>query len=331
MTTTRVWNPVRNHPGGFLTGLSENMVKMEEQRSDWLTDIRSGTELLIASDYAGDRHAYQSLSFLLLSLPGNEKWDSARADFRRKWLTDSRRIEYKGLKKNSHELEALPAFLDAADSIHGVSITFLLNKNIQSVIADNARAYLKNCLSEFSGWKIEPFEKLFRITHFIAFLIAGLSRPSQNVWWLTDEDEIAANQQRFETATRFLAGVSKGFLTHHLGSLHCRTDACDDGTGDAKDLTSIPDLVAGALAEAWNKSAQDKTLPAGGQSSRLSPNVAPKALKILHWLSQKNKCLKKLVCVVNPRSDPSDQVMDCYWPEFQPVSGQQFKRDESGK
>jgi len=293
------------------------MVKMEKQRLDWLTDVRSGTELLIASDYAGDRHAYQSLSFLLLSLPGNEKWDSNRAGFRRKWLTDGRRIAYNGLKKNySHEWEALPAFLDAADSIDGISITFLLNKNIQSVIADNARKNLKDCLPEFSGWKPEPFEKLFRITHFIGFLIAGLSRPDQNIWWLTDEDEIAVNQQRFETATRFLAGVSEGFLKHRLGSLHCRTDACDDGSGNAKDLTSIPDLVAGALAEAWNQSAQDKTLPAEGQTSRLSPNIAPKALKILNWLSQKDSRLRKLVCVINSSSDPSDPILDCYWPEF---------------
>jgi len=278
---------------------------MEERHPGWLADVRSGTELVIASDYAGDKQAYQSLSFLLLSLPGNEKWDSARADFRSKWLTDGRGIAYKGLDPNSFELDALPAFLNAADSIDGISITFLLNKNIRSVIANDERTYLKNCLQEnclqdFTGWKDKPFEKLFRVAQFVGFLVAGLSRVGQNIWWLTDEDEIVANEQRLQAAMKFLAGASTRFVTHCLGSLRCMTDACDGGTGFAKDLTSIPDLVAGALAEAWNKSAHDGTLPKSGQSSMLSPNVAPKALRILSWLSQKDTSLKKLVCVVKP-------------------------------
>jgi len=107
----------------------------------------------------------------------------------------------------------------------------------------------------------QTFEKLFRVAQFVGFLVAGLSRVGQNIWWLTDEDEIVANEQRLQAAMKFLAGASTRFVTHCLGSLRCMTDACDGGTGFAKDLTSIPDLVAGALAEAWNKSAHDGTLP----------------------------------------------------------------------
>ena len=316
MITEPVWRPVKSHPLGFLTGLSENFEKMEKRNPFWLANVRHGSELFIASDYSGQKHAYQSLSFVFLAVPGNELWDSARADFRKRWLPDGREIKYSALNENSFQLRALPAFLAAADSIRGLSITFLLDRKIKSVVADHEIARLKDSSPEFAGWEIEPFEKLFRVICLLGFLVSGLSRAGQNIWWVTDQDEIVANNDRLKVVTRCFAAITSGYLTHQLGSLRCGTNELDERTGITRDLTSIADLVAGALAEAWHVGSKEKSLPSRGQASRLSKQVVPKAQQILRWLCDKDQPLKRLVCVLEARTGSTDQVLDVFWPEF---------------
>src|SRR6266581_1903156 len=131
-----IWAPVRTHPLGLFSGLSESLRAMEEKNCGLLTNLRLGTEIVVTSDYAGDHMLYQSLSFLFLSLPGNEKWDQRRAEVRATFLPDSREMNYKDLDHDAIRRNALRPFLNAADEIHGLSISFLINGEIGTCIVD---------------------------------------------------------------------------------------------------------------------------------------------------------------------------------------------------
>src|SRR5438309_1964377 len=92
-----IWNLVKVHPLGFWTGLSEAVEQLEKREPGLIPNLRSGSEIVVASDYAGEKLAYRAISFLLLNVPGNEEWDRRRKLFRSEHLPDGREISYKGL------------------------------------------------------------------------------------------------------------------------------------------------------------------------------------------------------------------------------------------
>jgi hypothetical protein len=87
---------------------------------------------------------------------------------------------------------------------------------------------------------------MLRVVHIVSFFLAGLSRAHQNVIWITDEDEIAANDNRMRELTNLFGNISSHYLPHSMGHFRCGTMKSDDGSRQLEDLASIPDLVAGA-------------------------------------------------------------------------------------
>src|ERR1039457_1632510 len=79
--------------------------------------------------------------------------------------------------------------------------------------------------------------------------IAGLSQKNQDVFWFSDEDEIAANPQRLTLLTKMWANVISNYPVHSLRHLKCGTTRSDDGSNEIEDFAAIPDLVAGALSD----------------------------------------------------------------------------------
>jgi len=310
------WHPVKTHPHGYWTGLSESIELRERNNPGLLPNLRHGSELVIASDYAGAGLAYQAISFIMLSVPGNDEWDKHRTHFRRQHLPDEREISYKRLRPTNHTAKALLPFLDAADCITGLLITFLLSRSIGNMISKYQRAEIQKTLPEFAGWKTHAYEMLFTVASLLGLLVAGLSAPDQNIWWLTDRDEIVANNQRILMTTRVFGAICKGFLSHNLGALRCGTEVFDQGTGHVKDLVSLTDLSSSALAEVWHWNAKDGVLPTGLQFVSSSEKIPPKARVIVGWLARKDKPLKKLVCVFDPATDRTGRHLNYYWPGF---------------
>jgi hypothetical protein len=56
-----------------------------------------------------------------------------------------------------------------------------------------------------AGWKRGVQERLLRVLHLSGFLLSGLSTPGQNVLWVIDEDEIAANVDQLTRLTKLLS------------------------------------------------------------------------------------------------------------------------------
>ena len=167
------------HPFGLWNGLSESLVEMERKNPELLPDVRAGGEIVVASDYSGqNKGAYQALSFVFLHLPGNEDWERRRIEFRSRYLPVDEQMSYKDLAPGHQKDRALFPFLEAADTIKGLCITFLMSRTVKSVFVGEDAAYLQAALARFADWKPKPFEKLCRVTSLIGFMLAGLTLNS---------------------------------------------------------------------------------------------------------------------------------------------------------
>ena len=89
--------------------------------------------------------------------------------------------------------KALIPFLDASDELSGVLTTFAFRKSIKDLYTDKELfKLLQNTWDFKSKWKQKSFENMVRVAHLVGLLIGGLSRPNQNIYWISDEDKLFA-------------------------------------------------------------------------------------------------------------------------------------------
>ena len=132
-------------------------------------------------------------------------------------------------------------FLDSVNSLHGLLITFVIHKAVGSLFSGKSRLEVK-------GLDYQPLqllssgvaEKMLRVTHLLGMVIAGISAPGQDVLWITDNDEIAANAERVKHLTEVLARASSHCLTHSLRHVRVGTTKLDKGDLSLEDLMLFP-------------------------------------------------------------------------------------------
>ncbi len=239
------WSPV-SPDVGILSHVSDGLARLDLARPTFLPDLRQAPDLLAVSDYSGEHPGarYDVLSCLVADPGSLAEWDLARQQVRTKWLGDGRRVAFKSLGDRNRR-RALPTFLDAAERLRGVVLTVAVDKRVGPLFVrpDVPRAPI--C----ARWKDAILEKVLRSTHLVSLMLAGLSRPAQNVLWITDEDAIAATHSHLRDLTTALAYVSSGYLRHDLGHLRCSTTSIqNDPSRLVEDLASIADLAAGTYA-----------------------------------------------------------------------------------
>lgn len=145
-------------------------------------------------------------------------WEKARRSVRSRWLADGRGVSYKTLRDRQQEQALLP-LLEAADSIPGLLLTVLVDRDIENLFRLTEEERTEENLGIFVGWPRGSLEKLLRVVHLLSLLVAGLSRPEQNLVWITDEDEIAANESRLHELVTAFSNVASHYLPHTLGHL----------------------------------------------------------------------------------------------------------------
>lgn len=298
-----IWKPLDDPSFGLMYTFSQSIRNQENNDPNLLPDLRKGSTILVVSDYSGkhDTAFYQSLSFLFADTERCTVWEEERHRFRQRFLTDGRRMAFKNLNDKERK-KALPYFLAAADSIPGLSTTVLIDKRIKSLFSESGEIDRSQPeLGPYAHWRKTPFEKMLRIVHFISFFVAGLSRQNQDILWITDEDEIAANELRLRELTKIWGIVISNYLQHNLRHLRCGTTKSDDGSRQLEDLASIPDLIAGTLTEVLTAQQNEGLMP-----TRISLIVPPtrslssKAAEIMSWFANSSQPLKRLVYLIEP-------------------------------
>lgn len=286
--------------------LDEGMARLASRSPSALPNLRSSATLLVTSDYSGEHAAatYQVLSVLVASLEGVVgPWDASRRALRAAMIPDRRRMSFKDMRDGVRR-RALRPFLEAAGVLPGLSFTMAIHRNVGTLFEGSAPLDLNSpAFAEFRSWTPGALEKAFRVVHLVSFLLGGLTSPGQNVLWYSDEDAIAANPERLGQLTNLTAWISSSmYLPHCLGHLRCGTTKSDDGTLLLEDTVSIPDAVAGAVAEQFQIFADEQEfqerfskvfwMSRGGLSTKTSD--------ISWWLATTAHELKRVVCRVDP-------------------------------
>ena len=270
-----------------------------------LPDIRRGSTIVVGSDYSGQHatSAYESLAFVLADIEHCQDWMDGRRRLRTRRLDDGRRFSYKALG-DRRRIQVLSDFLSAANEIPGLLVVVLTRKNIDSLFKTSGRIERTDReIKSLAHWAPHVVEKLLRIIHFLSLFLAGLSRDGQDVLWITDEDEIAANPKKHQELTTTFGKISSHYLRHNLRHARVATTASDTGKRDVEDFVAVADIAAGALCEVLNTYLREGILPTPSLILTAPSQLENKALNLLHWFSDRGHSLKRLVLSIEPLED----------------------------
>jgi hypothetical protein len=176
----------------------------------------------------------------------------------------------------------------------------LVEKSFGSFFSSDDPARLKAEIPEYAAIKPNGIERMFRVCHLLAVFIAGLSTSQQEIIWITDEDEIAANESRLQLLKQTFMKVSTMYLGATPQQVHCATTAFDNGSLQMEDLASLPDLAAGALADAQTQLAVCGNLPVNHGRVPVPNSTAKKSEELLKWLSLPDRALRRMVFALWP-------------------------------
>ena len=212
----------------------------------------NGNIIYITSDYSGSHKysQYEVISFLYMDLQQSLPWEFTRRRWREEHLSNGRRLSFKGLGDRQKQ-EALIPFLIATKDITGLVVNIIISKLVKNIWCDNDLFSMVSPMLT-GKWNTRMYEKAFCISHFVALLIAGLSKPNQSVCWISDEDEILANPDKTHDVSMIVTAFTNLYTSHTLGELNLGTTANDRHRSFLEDLCAIPDLAAGTLSEVVN-------------------------------------------------------------------------------
>jgi hypothetical protein len=302
-----IWRTLNNPSLGFINHWSDSLLELETKHAGILPDLRSSKTLVITSDYGGYHKGatHETISFLLAALDQCLEWEAKRRHLRKKMLSDGRRMSYKKLG-DVHRRRALASFLDAADCIPGVLVSFSTAWNLPFSLTgseETPRGLSSIAPSSLFGPRV--FRRLIRTVSFVLLFLAGLSAPGQNVTWFSDEDDFAADEQRLRSACNVIMNAAGHVLPHTLGHIRLGTTKSDDGSRSLEDLAALPDLAAGALTDMLAHMRPSLLLQG------LPSQAAEKSRRILSWLADQSGDLKKLSCVLSSGDKP--QTLRTQW------------------
>jgi hypothetical protein len=210
-----------------------------------------GPMVFIASDSAGAHRSsrYEAVCVLYVDAEASRDWESQRRNVRRQFIADGRRMAFERLGDRQRRKAVMP-FLRAAEALSGVCVSLVIAKSLGPVHGDKILFDRLRVSIPFQGrWSDHQLERMLRVTHLVAFLAGGLSRPGQQIYWVSDQDNIFADERKSADSAKMVSGFTSRYVRHPLGSLGVGTTSLDEGDRFEEDLAAIPDLVAGTTAE----------------------------------------------------------------------------------
>jgi len=259
-----------------------------------LPDLK-GSLILLASDSSGYEKTsnYLAISFIVIDLFNSKEWEIKRRNIRQVFLPNNRRMSFKALN-DSYRQNALIPFLEAANCIDGLLISFLLNKKVKGLVTyEGVFDKWKDRLGLKWKWSEKQFKKMVEIAHFASILIGALGKDNQDIYWISDQDEIFANPTKHQDVGKILSRLGNTYIQHTPGKLGVGTSEIDPGDRAEEDLIAIADLAAGALVDFVNKCSCDPKWKRNNEIIVIE-NSKVKSDHITYWLSKTKSRLKKV-------------------------------------
>lgn len=288
------WNKPSIFKNTIFDSINNSMVNFMSRYDKDIPNLKSAKNLMCFSDYSGEESEanYYLYSFLIIDGDSIGEWDKLRTRIRQEILPDLRRISFKNYRDKLSR-KYIHEYLKLANELPGYLFLFAFDKKIKSIFPNDTPINLENPdFKKFNNWTKDTLEKTFRIIHLLSFLVAGLSKENQNFTWITDNDKIAANEERIIQLTELFSYILSSYLNHNLGHIRVGTTSSDDGSRLIEDLCSIPDLAAGAYSDQLKttKDVFEKNTPNIFWMSL--PDFRKKTAELTWWLvsSKKNLC-----------------------------------------
>ncbi len=300
----RVWKPLKKPEFGLANSISDLLWAEEFRVGDLLTSVRTGSTLFLIGDYSGYHRAatHEAISFLLADLEYLGLWDEMRIKIRSRARLGRRRMSYKALN-DKRRRQALVPFLRAANVIPGLLATFVIDKKLTSRLSEKLPIGDQAVAAKLSSWDPKSFQKLTRVGLLGAMLVAGMSAPGQNVIWISDEDELAPNDEKIGDATKVLGHYLSHFASHNLGHFRFGTTRSASATGTMlfEDASAIADLAAGACASVFPKWLEHYGRAPGRVELQAPESVLSKDRVIAAWLAGGQYTLRKVCFSVDAK------------------------------
>ncbi len=279
------------------------MTKTSQVEPHTFPDFADDDGIIVASDYGGTHREarYEAYSFLVSTPRRCRAWDLERQRIRRKF-NFKRRIGYKNAQERQRA-HVLPWFLTAAALLDAVTITVLLDRSLKTVfsssgVLDRGRPELR----QVAAWKAPAVERLLRAAQFAGLFASGLVAEGQQVSWLTDEDDIAANDERLKITGDAFASVVTRLTPFPIGQISIGTTAQDTGDLLLEDLVTIPDLAAGACVDLMSE-LYDRRLKTSDRVAVALPARSTKLARLVFWLNIRDKPHHHVVVAIDPGED----------------------------
>lgn len=260
---------------------------------------------MVGSDYSGS-HAgsdYVADAFLLAEARRSTEWPRLRNIVRGRFLADGRRMAFKALNDRRRQ-DALGPFLRAADTIHGLCAVIITHRSVNRLSTSPNTMRLWDALVGLRGkWKPKAFDAMARIVHFQSLLVSSFVRPFQHVTWISDQDEILANDDRHTDLLNFAARLISLHIDFPLGEFAMNSTQVDSGDRSFEDFVAIPDLVAGAFSEFAATSAPTSTQEPNRERVFLPADWSDKSQMITSWFFEKSHALKRCAILIDRFDD----------------------------
>jgi hypothetical protein len=190
------------------------------------------------------------------------------------------------------------SFLQAADTINGHLVALVVTKKLTNL---SWRGPFDETVPKRLGlqraWKQSSFEAMFRSAQMFALILSIWSRPFTNVTWISDQDEIVANDDRLDDARQLAAKLSTQLVPHHMGEFAMNSTVIDGDDRAFEDFVAIPDLAAGMLSEIASSFTAHPSNP--DYSIDSTSDLSHKTEIISNWFWWPNANLKRTCILVD--------------------------------
>jgi hypothetical protein len=292
------WRALGRTEYDLATAISDRISEAGSSIADCVQSLRASPALIMLSDYVGVHKdaRFEVMSFLVTTPSGSTFW-AERQRVRQGQMGPERRMSYKALG-DKVRLKCLPAYLDVADRVTGLLISFCIDKNAANRLSEEYRS--ETAFGKLAPWAPRAFRKLTTIGHLAGIVVQGLRGDGQDLIWITDEDEIAPNPDKHAETTLIFSHLLSSYCTGPMGHFRFGTTASDPGDLHIEDLASVPDLAAGCLNELLtymyphpeSRSVDRLFVPAGGRTPA-------KVRLVAAWLAGSASPLTKLNVVLD--------------------------------
>jgi len=260
-----------------------------------------GRALYIASDVSSSPSIdYEVFTFVVIDLDESPGWPTAIQAVRDRFLPDGRRMSYKKLSDRQRQ-DAFFPFLHAADVLRGICVSVAIRKTIRFLVGD--KRFLSehaSMLGLHASWNRRSAERMLRISYLLAFFLAAYTRHGQHLIWISDEDEIFANERFSLDTGNMFTKMLHTYARHSFGDISIGTTAIDPGDRMEEDLVSIADIVAGGVGETLTAIRREQGKVIRGTPTILPDDVSARLDNFSQWFSDATPSrLRKINCVID--------------------------------